>query len=260
MPGSVPTGRVLDVVSDAGSGARTIVPATLPRSAGGLPAVNGDLQSDPAMTNRFRPTAPPIASLAGYVWPIAHPRLTLPFGPSVLGSRVVDGQPFHDGVDLATFCGDRIGAAHAGTVLAAGRRYDEVMGWIGDLGPYLARLEAKGLWITLPIVVVIDDGNGYRSVYAHFGRVVVKAGQPVQAGQLLGYEGMTGRATGCHLHYGLFSPFERTTFAIEPGTVERMLVPGLEIARIDPLLVLPPKPGINAPTAPSPPLPARLAP
>ena len=40
-------------------------------------------------------------------------------------------------------------------------------------------------------MVVIDDGNGYRSMYAHFGKIVVHMGQHVQAGQLLGYEGMT---------------------------------------------------------------------
>jgi murein DD-endopeptidase MepM/ murein hydrolase activator NlpD len=198
------------------------------------------------------PEAPSIESLEGYVWPLAHPRLTLPFGPTVWGSRVVDGERFHDGADLATFCGDRIMAAHDGRVLAAGRRYDQVMGWVGDLRPYLARLDARHLWMTLPIVVVIDDGNGYRSMYAHFGRVVVKPGQEVRAGQLIGYEGATGRASGCHLHYGLFSPWERATFAIRPDVVGRMKVPKAEIARVDPLTVLPPKPGINAPRTPKP--------
>ena len=112
------------------------------------------------------PEPPPLASLTGYRWPLPNGRITLPFGPSRWGSRVVAGVPFHDGLDLATFCGDRIVAAHDGIVLAAGRRYDAQMGWIGDLQPYLDRLEAKGLWWTLPIVIVIDDGNGYRSMYA----------------------------------------------------------------------------------------------
>ena len=151
--------------------------------------------------------APP-STLTGYRWPLPHGRLTLPFGPSPWGSRLVEGKPFHDGVDLATFCGDRIVAAHDGMVLAAGRRYDQFMGWVGDLKPYLDRLDKKHLWMTLPIVVVIDDGNGYRSIYAHFSKVVVKRGRRVKAGQLLGYEGQTGRASGCHLHYGLFSPPE----------------------------------------------------
>ena len=91
------------------------------------------------------------------------------------------------------------------------------MGWIGDLSKYYARLDAKKLWITLPIVVVIDDGNGYRSVYAHFGKIVVKKGQTVRPATLLGYEGRTGRASGCHLHYGLFSPFETAPVRDGPG-------------------------------------------
>jgi murein DD-endopeptidase MepM/ murein hydrolase activator NlpD len=185
------------------------------------------------------PTAAPPESLTGYQSPLPHGRLTLPFGPSPWGSRIVDGTTFHDGIDLATFCGDGIVAAHDGKVLAAGRRYDDQMGWVGDLRPYKERLGKKHLWMTLPIVVVIDDGNGYRSVYAHFGKVVVKRGQAVRAGQLIGYEGQTGRASGCHLHYGLFSPLETATFEIDPDVVKRMKVPDRQIARIDSLRVLP---------------------
>jgi murein DD-endopeptidase MepM/ murein hydrolase activator NlpD len=108
------------------------------------------------------------------------------------------------------------------------------------------------LWSTLPIVVVIDDGNDYRSIYAHFSKVVVKPGQAVRAGALLGYEGQTGRASGCHLHYGLFSPYQRAVFAIDPAVVKRMKVPAAEIARIDPLRVLPARPTPTKEPAPSP--------
>jgi murein DD-endopeptidase MepM/ murein hydrolase activator NlpD len=196
-----------------------------------------------------RDGAPPISTLTGYRWPLPNGRLTLPFGPTPWGSRIVDGRPFHDGVDLATFCGDRIVAAHDGVVLAAGRHFDDLMGWIGDLTPYYRRLDAKGLWMSLPIMVVIDDGNGYRSVYAHFEKIVVKRGQAVQAGELLGYEGATGRASGCHLHYGLFSPQETGRFAMELVVAKRMKLPAAEIARVDPLLVLPERP---KPTRPVP--------
>ena len=208
--------------------------------------------------SRLVPT--PAALLMGYQWPLPHGRVTLPFGPWRGGSRIVNGQPFHDGVDLATFCGDRVVAAHDGVVVAAGRRYDGQMGWIGDLKPYLDRLDAKSLWTTLPIVVVVDDGNGYRSIYAHFERIEVSRGQTVRAGQLLGYEGRTGRASGCHLHYGLFSPVETARFGIDPAVVEHLKLPAWEIARVDPLLVLPmraspsatpPTPGV--PAAPPPP-------
>jgi murein DD-endopeptidase MepM/ murein hydrolase activator NlpD len=203
------------------------------------------------------PTPPPLATLSGYVSPLPRGRLTLPFGPSPWGSRIVDGEKFHDGMDLATFCGDRIVAAHDGSVLAAGRKYDRHMGWIGDIQPYLDRLDAKRLWMTLPIVVVIDDGNGYRSIYAHFRETVVKKGDIVKAGDLIGYEGQTGRASGCHLHYGLFSPLETANFGIDPVVVKRMKVPKLQIARVDPLVVLPmhapkPKPTRSPPASASP--------
>jgi murein DD-endopeptidase MepM/ murein hydrolase activator NlpD len=259
-PAMGPRGSVLDLRS-GGAAPVAVVATPLPSegpvadavpdvvSAAVLPRLDVDLDVPRSIARQVPLTAWPreVTSLTGYEWPLAHPRLTLPFGPSPWGSRLVDGEPFHDGVDLATFCGDRIHAAHAGTVIAAGRHYDAAMGWIGDLGPYLRRLERNHLWWELPIVVVIDDGNGYRSMYAHFGRIVVAKGDVVGVGDLLGYEGMTGRASGCHLHYGLFSPYETATFRIRPDVVKRMKLPREQIARVDPLLVLPPKPGINAP-------------
>ncbi len=181
----------------------------------------------------------PISELTGYQWPLANARITLPFETTDWGDFMVDGKRFHDGVDMATFCGDKIVAAHAGVVLAAGRHFDDFMGWQGDLTPYYARLDAKRLWNYLPIMVVIDDGDTYRSLYAHMSVLTVKVGDVVKAGQILGYEGMTGNATGCHLHYGLFSPLEKATFGVDTGVAARMLLPTTETARIDPLLVLP---------------------
>lgn len=237
----------------SGQASRTVASVAAAPAAAARPL----LPSRGRLGEPARPTAP--ERLTGYRWPLLRGRLTLPFGPSPWGSRIVNGEQFHDGIDLATFCGDRIVAAHDGRVLAAGRHYDEAMGWRGDLGPYLRRLEKKHLWITLPNVVVVDDGNGYRSMYAHFSRVVVKRGQPVKAGQLLGYEGATGRASGCHLHYGLFAPAEQATFGIRSDVVKRMRVPALQTARIDPLLVLPERQVRPAP-APAGPTPHDLGP
>jgi murein DD-endopeptidase MepM/ murein hydrolase activator NlpD len=226
-------------------GAGTGTPDGIPTGKVVAPAVHDGPDIVPAPPAPPKPPAPD--TMTGYRWPIAHARLTLPFGPTPWGGWVVHGKPFHDGIDLATFCGDRIVAAHSGVVLAAGRRYDREIGWVGSLDRYFARLDKKHLWKTLPIVVIIDDGNGYRSIYAHFGKIVVKKGQTVKAGKLLGYEGATGRATGCHLHYGLFSPIERGRFAIESAARKRMKLPVHEIARIDPLLVLPGHP-VHQPT------------
>lgn len=229
---------------DGGSSAASPVPAVAPAAkptpiaaiAGSTRGIGSGGQRD-RRAIRLVPTAP--VELSGYQWPLPRGRITLPLGPWHDASRIVDGKPFHDGLDLATFCGDRIVAAHAGIVVAAGRHYDSQMGWIGDLGPYFDRLDAKSLWVTLPIVVVIDDGNGYRSIYAHFEKIVVKRGQTISPGQLLGYEGQTGHASGCHLHYGLFSPEATARFGIDPAVVEHMKLPAWEIARVDPLLVLP---------------------
>lgn len=189
------------------------------------------------------PAGPPAPeTLTGYRWPLSQIRITQPFGPARSGSWRLDGKPFHDGLDLATFCGDHVRAAHAGTVLAAGRRYDDHLGWLGDLQPYYDRLDAEKLWYTLPLVVVIDDGNGYRSIYAHFGKLAVAKGDVVAAGAFLGWEGRSGNASGCHLHYGLFSPEETATLTFDPKLVAKMLLPEREILRVDPQRVLPPVP------------------
>ena len=216
-PDPVPVGVAASLPpSDAGR--RLASPARPTRRRRG----RRDPRRRPIPTPTPVPTPPAIATLTGYQWPLPHGRLTLPFGPSPWGSRIVDGEKFHDGLDLATFCGDQVVAAHDGVVLAASRKFDTQMGWIGDLKSYFHRLDLNKLWSTLPIVVVIDDGNGYRSIYAHFSKVVVKRGDTVKAGDFIGYEGMTGRASGCHVHYGLFSPLETATFGIDPAVVEEV--------------------------------------
>ena len=63
--------------------------------------------------------------------------------------------------------------------------------------------------------------------------------RPSKPAHCSGYEGRTGRASGCHLHYGLFSPTETDSYTMDPVAAKRMKLPGVEIARIDPQLVLP---------------------
>jgi murein DD-endopeptidase MepM/ murein hydrolase activator NlpD len=94
-------------------------------------------------------------------------------------------------------------------------------------------------WRAQAIAIVVDDGNGYRSVYVHLAKSTVKAGDAVSAGDLLGYEGSTGNSTGCHLHYALFNPLERATIALDPKVAEKSKLPATEIARIDPFAVMP---------------------
>ncbi|MEU8183342.1 M23 family metallopeptidase [Micromonospora sp. NPDC049047] len=84
----------------------------------------------------------------------------------------------HAGIDLALPSGTPIRAAAAGTVTQAG---DAADGYGNS--------------------VFIDHGTGYLTHYAHQSRIAVTVGQKVKAGQIIGYEGATGDATGPHLHF-----------------------------------------------------------
>lgn len=194
----------------------------------------------------------------GYVWPIKGAKLTTYFVATASGTMVLDGNPVHDGIDIARPCGWPIGAAHAGIVIYAGRRADPYLGFSGSMQPYYDELARRKLGDNvLAIMVVIDDGNGLVGVYAHLGKAIVQAGQAVAAGQTIGYEGATGNATGCHLHYELMvadGPWVRVAWNL----VSKWHYPLWMRLRVDPLLYLPadspdaatPRPGIARPADP----------
>jgi murein DD-endopeptidase MepM/ murein hydrolase activator NlpD len=83
---------------------------------------------------------------------------------------------WHPGLDIANAYGTKEMAADGGRVVFAG-------------------------WGSYGIYVRIDHGNGFTTVYGHLQQVAVATGQLVQPGQLIGYMGATGRATGSHLHF-----------------------------------------------------------
>ena len=108
--------------------------------------------------------------------PVPGKKITTPFGKK--GSMWKFG--FHTGVDYACPTGTDICAAYDGKVLEVGR-----VSW----GP------AYGT------AVVIDHGNGFRAIYAHLSRALVKRGQKVKIGQHIGEAGNTGNSSGSHLHF-----------------------------------------------------------
>jgi murein DD-endopeptidase MepM/ murein hydrolase activator NlpD len=183
-----------------------------------------------------KPSLPP-EQLTGYRWPLLYASITTWFAPTDAGFIVIDGKRVHDGIDLATSCGDTVRAAHAGVVLHAGREFDRYIGYSIPPEGFLKSLKSgSGLGI-LPIVVVVDDGNGYRSAYVHLSSTFVRTGQRIRAGQPIGIEGETGHATGCHLHYELIR-MDGTFQAVAPELVRAAGYPPFVRERVDPLRVL----------------------
>lgn len=86
----------------------------------------------------------------------------------------------HTGTDIACAEGTPILAAADGTVTVA----NGLDSWGGSYGYYIQ----------------IDHGGGLETLYAHCSSICVTTGQQVQTGQVIGYVGHTGRATGNHLH------------------------------------------------------------
>ena len=87
---------------------------------------------------RLEPDGLPVADLG-------QGRVTLPFKEIPGGEFSGTASCSTTGVDMASFCGAPVSAAHDGVVLAAGRHFDDFIGWVGDLAPYYARLDAKHL-------------------------------------------------------------------------------------------------------------------
>jgi murein DD-endopeptidase MepM/ murein hydrolase activator NlpD len=174
--------------------------------------------------------------LTGYVWPIRDGLITGFFAKRKDGFIVVDGKQTHEGLDITSFCGDHVRAAHDGVVLAAGRRAFEQQGFSGSMDPFFDRVERLHRWANLSISIVIDDGNGYRSVYAHLSETRVKPGDVVEAGDLIGVEGATGYATGCHLHYELIR-MDGPWLEVAKQYVRRSRFPSWTRERIDPMRV-----------------------
>ena len=87
----------------------------------------------------------------------------------------------HTGTDIACAEGTPILAAADGTVIVA----NGLDSWGGSYGYYIQ----------------IDHGGGLETLYAHCSSICVTTGQQVQAGEVIGYVGHTGRVTGNHLHF-----------------------------------------------------------
>ena len=109
--------------------------------------------------------------------PCSYSYVSSPFGYRV---HPVTGEwKMHKGVDLVAPKGTPIYASRSG--------YVTIATYHSTAGNY----------------VTINHQDGYTSVYMHMTHYVVKVGEYVKAGELIGYVGSTGRSTGYHLHFGI---------------------------------------------------------
>ena len=108
---------------------------------------------------------------------------------------VLHGTKDMPAVDFAKACGSEIYAAAGGTITKIGSPEE----YNGGYGGY----------------IVISHPNGTRTLYAHNSENLVKVGDKVEQGGLIGYVGNTGLTygvTGCHVHFGVSgvtNPFAR---------------------------------------------------
>jgi murein DD-endopeptidase MepM/ murein hydrolase activator NlpD len=115
-----------------------------------------------------------LAAATPSLWP-AHGWLTGSFGGR---SDPFTGEAgFHQGIDISTEWGRPVYATADGKVESAS--------YAGDYGN----------------LIVLRHGFGLATHYGHLSRYAVKPGEDVKRGQVIGYVGATGRATGSHLHY-----------------------------------------------------------
>jgi murein DD-endopeptidase MepM/ murein hydrolase activator NlpD len=154
-------------------------PAPVPTDApapdpGPLPA-GAEPEPDPVWEPAPPPPAAVILPSYGYIWPYYGPVTTYFGEPSGFG--------YHKGIDLDGFgnWGAPISSIAGGTVVLA--TWDD---W--GLGYH----------------VIVDHGDGSRSVYAHLSEIWVSQGQWVNQGDVVGALGSTGYSTGAHLHFELW--------------------------------------------------------
>lgn len=112
-----------------------------------------------------------------WVMPCKYKRVSSEFGYRI--HPITGKRSLHEGIDLANAVGTEIYAAKSGVV--------EDVGYNDSMGNF----------------VLINHGNGFKSIYMHLTKYCVKQNQNVETGELIGYMGSTGESTGSHLHFGI---------------------------------------------------------
>ena len=113
-----------------------------------------------------------------WITPVPYYTLTSPFGMRL--HPILGIYRMHNGIDMACAAGTPIYASRGGLVEVAGYQAD-------GAGNYIQ----------------LNHGDGFRSIYMHMTNYIVKQGDYVAPGQIIGYVGNTGLSKGDHLHFGI---------------------------------------------------------
>ena len=108
--------------------------------------------------------------MTGFCMPTTNTKITSKFGPR--------RRRMHNGIDVKVYIGDTIRSAFSGKVR-------------------MVKYERRGYGK----YVVIRHDNGLETIYGHLSKQMVKEDQYVEAGEVIGLGGNTGRSTGSHLHF-----------------------------------------------------------
>ena len=101
---------------------------------------------------------------------------------------------YHNGVDIGKYLGAEILAAESGVVVSMGNQDNYC--YRGAYGKF----------------IVVKHNNGLTTLYAHLSKQIVTVGQEVKRGEVIGYMGKTGLATGPHVHFVVYAS---STFSVK---------------------------------------------
>ena len=171
-------------------------------------------------------------------WPLDYVYVTQRFGKTADSGRLY-ASGTHSGVDFRASVGTPVKAVLSGVVKGEGNT---------DANNALYRKQRKKLCYSFGGWVLIEHGNGLSSVYAHLSSRIVRPGQTVERGDIIGYSGGmpgqdgSGHSTGPHLHLGLFATqgIEIRKFSTSRGGCQDISLPIADVkAHLDPLAYLP---------------------
>jgi len=132
----------------------------------------------------FIPDAKPQNIFSGFLWPVNSRKINCGYGWR-RNPFNDEYREFHRGMDIAARY-EWVRSTKYGKVTFAG--------WMGGYGN----------------AIIIAHPGGWKSLYGHLSRVIVKEGQYVKQGQNIAKSGNTGRSTGPHVHFELLKQGEYT--------------------------------------------------